>query len=179
MEIARFIYQNNPDYLVEFDTETGNNLMINATQMAKIFNKRIDAFLKSDHAKQFISLLEISPIQGNNSVLKRTEIIKTKGCEGTWMHKILALKFAAWLNPEFELWVYSTIDRILDNSAREKKDVHNMKLQRKAEMALLRETLINNSQEASRYFYLENILKKADHKIIGIIRDQVNSLQPV
>ena len=29
------------------------------------------------------------------------------------MHRILALKFAAWLNPKFELWVYSTIDELL------------------------------------------------------------------
>lgn len=29
------------------------------------------------------------------------------------MHRILALKFAAWLDPAFELWVYSTIDKIL------------------------------------------------------------------
>lgn len=29
------------------------------------------------------------------------------------MHRILALKFAAWLNPEFELWVFTTIDEIL------------------------------------------------------------------
>jgi hypothetical protein len=29
------------------------------------------------------------------------------------MHRVLALKFAAWLNPRFELWIYSTIDRLL------------------------------------------------------------------
>lgn len=29
------------------------------------------------------------------------------------MHRVLALKFAAWLNSEFELWVYATIDSII------------------------------------------------------------------
>jgi hypothetical protein len=32
---------------------------------------------------------------------------------GTWMHELLALKFAAWLNAEFELWVYETIHSLV------------------------------------------------------------------
>lgn len=35
------------------------------------------------------------------------------------MHRVLALKFAAWLNPDFELWVYATIDDILFGSYKE------------------------------------------------------------
>ena len=35
------------------------------------------------------------------------------------MHRVLALKFAAWLNPAFELWVYATIDDILFGSYKE------------------------------------------------------------
>jgi hypothetical protein len=29
------------------------------------------------------------------------------------MHRLLALKFAAWLHPEFEVWVYTTIEHLL------------------------------------------------------------------
>jgi hypothetical protein len=29
------------------------------------------------------------------------------------MHRVLALKFAAWLNPAFELWVSSTVENLL------------------------------------------------------------------
>jgi len=29
------------------------------------------------------------------------------------MHRKLALKFAAWLSPEFELWVYDRIEELL------------------------------------------------------------------
>jgi len=32
---------------------------------------------------------------------------------GTWMNETLALKFAAWLNPKFELWVYGKIKELL------------------------------------------------------------------
>jgi len=37
---------------------------------------------------------------------------------GTWMHRVLALKFAAWLNPDFEVWVYTTIDTLLYDYAK-------------------------------------------------------------
>jgi len=32
---------------------------------------------------------------------------------GTWMNQKLALKFAGWLSPEFELWVYDRIEELL------------------------------------------------------------------
>lgn len=32
---------------------------------------------------------------------------------GTWLHEKLALKFAAWLSPEFELWVYDCVHELL------------------------------------------------------------------
>jgi len=35
------------------------------------------------------------------------------------MHWIVAIKFAAWLNPHFEVWVYKTIDEILFAYSRE------------------------------------------------------------
>lgn len=31
----------------------------------------------------------------------------------TWIHPRVALKLAAWLNPSFEFWVYSTIEKLL------------------------------------------------------------------
>ena len=37
----------------------------------------------------------------------------TKELQGTWMDEKLALKFAACLSPEFELWVYDRIQELL------------------------------------------------------------------
>ncbi len=99
--------------LIEFDLNE-KNIMVNATEMAKVFDKRIDHFLRSEHAENFINaMLEFPPYGGNSEPLKREEILQTRGKSGTWMHRILALKFAAWLNPKFELWVYATIDDLL------------------------------------------------------------------
>lgn len=37
----------------------------------------------------------------------------TPELQGTWMDEKLALKFAAWLSPYFELWVYDRIEELL------------------------------------------------------------------
>jgi hypothetical protein len=177
MEIARFIYQDNPDYEVDFEPAGSDNVMVNATQMAKIFRKRIDFFLKSDHAQNFIKELEFTPFGGNSDPLKREEIIQTRGQSGTWMHRILALKFAAWLDTKFELWVYSTIDKILNESFREEKEARLQKLNAKYEMASLKIEMVNKYPEASRYFDLESSVKKADRDIIRSIKEQEKQLE--
>jgi len=97
---------------VEFDLSTPN-IMVNATEMAKKFDKRIDVFLKADHVKAFIKAAEFPPNGGNSSPISSTEMIQTRGHMGTYFHRLLALKFAAWLDPFFELWVYATIDDLL------------------------------------------------------------------
>jgi hypothetical protein len=111
MEIVHFIYKEQP---VDFLPGGNDNVMVNATQMATIFGKRVDVFLKSDHAQAFIEALLLVPKNVENETLStpnggnkfkylRDEILKTNKRGGTWMHRILALKFAAWLDPNFEV----------------------------------------------------------------------------
>ena len=52
---TQFIYQ---DTAIHFALSNNKNVMINATEMAKAFNKRIDRFTKSEHAKSFIERLQ-------------------------------------------------------------------------------------------------------------------------
>ncbi|MEN0052007.1 MAG: KilA-N domain-containing protein, partial [Bacteroidota bacterium] len=93
--------------------------MVNATQMAKPFKGKLVAdFLRLKTTKEYILLLEerygdshIADSQLNREVLR---VIKggLKN-QGTWMDEKLALKFAAWLSPRFELWVYDRIYELL------------------------------------------------------------------
>lgn len=108
-QIKKFKYNENE---IEFDTQ--NEIMVNATNMAKIFDKRIDVFLKTQPTRDFIdSILKFPPTGGNLSIESEKDLLISTGRNGTWMHRILALKFAAWLNSDFEVWVYSTIDNLL------------------------------------------------------------------
>jgi len=98
----------------EVDFEQSNqSLMVNATQMAKIFDKDLFQFTKSDHVKSFIESCLKPANAGLLGVKSVEDLIISKQKSGTWMHRVLALKFAAWLNSDFELWVYSTIDELL------------------------------------------------------------------
>lgn len=103
---------------IEFDLGK-TNMMVNATEMAKVFDKRVDVFLKTEPTKEFINVLKFTPTGGNLNAKSDTEIMITKGRSGTWMCRILALKFAAWLDPKFEVWVFETIDKILFGDLRE------------------------------------------------------------
>jgi len=107
--IQKFEFDNQ---LIEFKVINGN-VMVNATQMANIFGKEVTFFLRNDDTNSFInSCLKTENSQYIN-VKSREDLVQGKQKSGTWMHRILSLKFAAWLNPDFELWVYATIDRIL------------------------------------------------------------------
>lgn len=63
MEVLKFIYENSE---IEFLSSGSENVMVNATQIAKVFDKRLDHFLRSDHAKAFISELELTPFGGRS-----------------------------------------------------------------------------------------------------------------
>lgn len=91
--------------LIAFDFD---NEMVNATDMLKQFpQKRMNDFLRLKQTKEFINLLE-------PDVRNPVTLIKQGGSvQGTWMHKLLAYKFAAWLSTEFELFVYQVFDNYM------------------------------------------------------------------
>jgi KilA-N domain len=111
-----FIYQ---DTQIHFLLGNEKNVMVNATEMAKAFDRRIDVFLKTEPTKAFINAVEFPPVGVNSLKLTRADLIVTKGQSGTYFHRILALKFAAWLDPNFEVWIYSQLEEVLFGKAKE------------------------------------------------------------
>jgi hypothetical protein len=101
--------------LIAFDFD---NEIINATDMIKAYpKKRMSDFLKLDGTKDFIDLLESENKKSRITEYQVLTIIKGNFSDnrkqGTWMHKLLALKFAAWLEPKFELFVFMTFDKAI------------------------------------------------------------------
>lgn len=110
MEIKRF-----EDQLIAFDFDKE---MVNATDMARLYNKKPADFLRLDTTQNFIKELKSDVSQTH---IKDNQIVTTiKGrfsdgrMQGTWMNEILALKFAAWLNPKFEVFIYRTFRNVLN-----------------------------------------------------------------
>ncbi len=113
-DITKFDYEGQS---ISFEFGDGNK-MINATEMARPFGKPVGNFLKAQHAKDYILLLEERFARQTTREGEKKDVLRiVKGgdpeAQGTWMDEKLALKFAAWLSPEFELWVYDRIQELL------------------------------------------------------------------
>ena len=164
-----------------------NQMMINATEMARPFGKRIENFMRNEDTQNFISeclkkenyyllrvaensLLENGNYAISRNILKNGEEIDGEIREddlyissqksGTWMHRILALKFAAWLNPAFELWVYSTIEKLMFGKYVERES----SLQRTLELERERNEIVENpnktGEDFEKYLQIERLLKQ-------------------
>tara|TARA_R110002126_G_scaffold251055_3_gene394050 strand:+ start:779 stop:1423 length:645 start_codon:yes stop_codon:yes gene_type:complete len=137
------------DSLIHFAfNPSDKDVLVNATEMAKVFNKETRVFLKTDHAKKYIQFLtermlntlhlegesqsERAP-NGARSKSKTTseyhpfggrsnvKIVDDRGHMGIYFHRKLAIKFAMWLDDEFFDWVIDTIDEILHGKIEEVK----------------------------------------------------------
>ena len=106
---------------ITFDFGDGEE-MINATEIAKQFNKKLDNFSRLKQTKDFIKALESSmnPSKPSHVRVWKKAIKSIRGgtdpsLRGTWYEKRLALKLAAWINPNFEVWIFTKIEALLTN----------------------------------------------------------------
>ena len=232
MNVLHYIYNGKT---IDFSL-ADNNIMINATQMAAAFNRRIDFFLKTDHAQAYIKALEkaynspnfninlrdnlppnggslgqkegentpnlppfggsleqnegqntpnLPPFGGRSdanlsemSDRSESKIIKTINGKATWMHRLLALKFAAWLDVEFEIWIYTTIDRLLLGHFRELKEATTEKLL--AQQALedkRKELLRKHPNDFAEFLAIENKLNLSNKRRARALKESLNALQ--
>ena len=122
--IQTFEYEGSPVWF-----KTGENTMINATQMAKPFGKKPNKWLELPSTDEFLKTLQA--IRKSD----RSELIQTINGVGTWMHEDVALEFARWLSPMFAIWCNDRIKEILLEKANanmqkpseEKEQIENLK----------------------------------------------------
>ena len=99
-----------------------NSLMVNATQMAKQFNKRPVDWLRLPSTISFIE--ELSSVRKSHTSEFQAVITKVGSPEnggGTWFHEDLALEYARWLSPGYSIW---TNDRTVYIPSEEGWEVH-------------------------------------------------------
>lgn len=126
--------------LIEFEIQ-GGSVMVNATKMANAFDKKVEAFMRNDNTKAFLSACLKSENSRFLDIKKDEDLIQSRQKSGTWMHRVLALKFAAWLDPDFEVWVYTTIDKILFDHYRKMEESLRRSAQRHRRIEELKEQL--------------------------------------
>lgn len=169
-EVVNFKYEGNA---IAFEFSDGNR-MINATEMVKSFpDKRINNFLRLKTTKEYILLLEARYANSRNG--NKREVLRvvqggTPELQGTWMDEILALKFAAWLSPKFDLWVY---DRIYELLTKGKVELQRTPASNIIEsIRLIADQLEaqadNISNNTSRIEYIEETVQELEAKITSV-----------
>lgn len=155
--------------LIEFDF--GNqNIMVNATEMAKLFGKDLFQFSKSEGVKSFISEALKPANAGLLGIEKEEDLILSRQKSGTWMHRVLALKFAAWLDPAFEIWVFLTIDKILFGTMREDSII-------KSRIDIEKEKLLAELSNNPDYLRLIELESEGKKMVGKIMKQQKTQLQ--
>ncbi|MEO0732615.1 MAG: KilA-N domain-containing protein [Bacteroidota bacterium] len=116
MDIRKFNYDGN---IVTVEFSDGQKL-VNATEMAKPFAKRPADFLRNKGTQAFIlALKHARETKGETGEVLRIVREGDKALRGTWLNEPLALKFAAWLAPAFEVWIYERIHQLLTSGETE------------------------------------------------------------
>jgi hypothetical protein len=166
---VEFIYQ---DTQIHFLLGNEKNVMVNATEMAKAFNKRTSDFLQNQATKEFISEVELT-LKSVNSDVKMYE---NRGQSGMYFERRLALKFAAWLDVKFDVWIFNIIDEIIFGNAKkvgEKISDAELKKQKIAE--LIQE--VRNSGNETAIALLDNldelkVIEKEKKKAMALFSNQ-------
>lgn len=87
----------------------GENVMVNANDMAKAFGKLPADFLKTKRTKEFLK--ELSAMK---KIIASDLVQVVNGDNGgTWMHEDVAMEFARWLSPKFAIWTNDRIKELL------------------------------------------------------------------
>ena len=84
--------------------------MVNATEMAKKFDKRPVDWLQNAQTEAFLE--ELSKVR-KSTLADLVRVTKGGNSSGTWMHEDVALEFARWLSPAFAIWCNDRIKELL------------------------------------------------------------------
>lgn len=97
---------------VTFKNQDGS-VMVNATEMAKSFNKLPGDWIRQKSTEEFLETLSSDkgiPISALIQVVKGGN---DKSSQGTWLHEDAAIEFARWLSPMFAIWCNDRIKEII------------------------------------------------------------------
>lgn len=107
-ETSKTFSYNGNDVL--FDTK--NDVMVNGTQLAKIYGKRPNDYLSLPATNQLISAITRKyGISENQLVISKVGSSHNGG--GTWMHRLIVVDFCQWLDIDLKLWCTEKLDELM------------------------------------------------------------------
>lgn len=171
-----FIYQDTQIHFLLNNND--DDVMINATDMANAFGKRVEDYKRLESTKKLI--FELQNINFGHADVREQKVIYATN-KSTFMCRILALDFAAWLDIKFKIWIYQTIETVLFGHYKEHWDAHIMQERAKNRMEELRRKLLTNAtqEDVQEYFETERTLIKAKNIKQKAIQNQYKLAFPL
>lgn len=158
-----FTYQGSE---ITFQLESGS-MKINASQMAKPFGMKAKPtfWLRTGQAKEYIKALTELHICTSADLLTVTKGGSTE--QGTWMHEILALEFARWLNPKFGIWCNLKVRELLKKGTTSLSPEEQAMLSRSNEqLSILKKQIAENKPMLE---FAEAVLEDGESISIGAL----------
>lgn len=154
MKTLEYLYQETQIHFLFNPSD--KNVMVNATEMAKLFGKRTSDYLENKSTKDLISELELTLISVNSEI----KILDNRGHMGMYFHRWLAIDFASWLDVKFRVWILETLDQILFGKQTKLAEVVQAKETKKARREELVTKAVNDGNaDMLEYLALERDLK--------------------
>jgi phage antirepressor YoqD-like protein len=161
---------------ISFSAE--ENIMINATQMAKSFEKRPVDWLRFQQSQDFLSAL--SKVR-NHTLADLVQVTKGGNNPGTWMHEDVALEFARWLSPAFAIWCNDRVKELLKTGVAtitndDEAILHAMQvLQKRVEQAKHEKSILEGQIKlnAPKVEYHDKVLQSIDLIPVNLIAKEL------
>lgn len=180
MKTLEFIYQENEIHFLVNPAD--ENVMVNATEMAKLFNRKTKYYLETDATKKLIQSFKDGVFEGEKEIIravKTDQIIQDRGRNGIYFHRELAIDFAGWLDVTFKRWTLFVIDKILFDNLKDYRDAIKEELEASNQRENLKEAAKNNpcKETIEAYFDNEDLIAKAKKKKNAAVRKQKTLFQ--
>lgn len=88
------------------------NAFINATHIAKRFNKQAHDYLNHEHTRCFLENLKRYALKDGHQLIIEKKESETHEL-GMWLHPYLVVDFARWLAADFAVWCEKQIELML------------------------------------------------------------------
>jgi hypothetical protein len=179
-QTLEFLYQENAIHFLVNPKD--DNVMVNATEMAKLFNKEVRSFLRLDGTKKYIDfLVQKENIRTDVHGYIEKNIYHANNKAGTFMTRKLALKFAIWLDVEFEDWVIDTIDNVIFGNLKIYRDAMAEEVRLKNLKPTLKDNLLENptKETVTAYFDNEESLKNLKRVKDKATRNQLSLFKEI
>ncbi len=145
---------------ISVDFLLDETIYINATKVAKQFNKLPADWLRTKETKEYIKAIAHYGNLHNGDLVVVRKGGNDLSLTGTWIHRKLIIAFARWLSPDFAVWCDMTIEDILKSKQQTPEKPHQIQnetfdlsfyTQQSREMIELTQ-LINSQNSKTLYF---------------------------